>query len=136
MGNTWKMKKVLSKKIIKIGGLSAFFTLIVIYIILGSKDLIFGVRIRNVNLAVPEALLVENSTSKASGTKFNIIKLTGNAKNAVDLILNGREISVDKQGNFSETIALLSGYNIISIKARDKFEYVDEKNYKLMLKNE
>lgn len=106
-----------TKKIIKVVGFFAFFILITVYTILGSKDLIFGVRIRNVNLAVPEA---------------NIIKLTGNAKNAVNLTLNGREISVDKQGNFSETIALLSGYNIISIKAKDKFEYVDEKNYQIM----
>lgn len=121
-----------AKKIIKIGGLFIFFILIAIYAIIGSKDLIFGVKIKNVNLAVPEALLVENSTNKASGTKSNIIKLTGNARNAINLILNGREISVDKEGNFSETIALLSGYNIISIKAKDKFEYVDEKDYKLM----
>lgn len=125
-----------AKKIIKIAGFSAFFILIAVYTILGSKDLIFGVKIRNVNMAVPEALLMEDSISKASGTESNIMKLTGNAKNAINLTLNGREISVDKQGNFSETIALLSGYNIISIKARDKFKYVDEKNYKLMLKNE
>ncbi|MFH1200828.1 MAG: hypothetical protein V1484_00660 [bacterium] len=62
----------------------------------------------------------------------NIIKLTGIAKNAINLTLNGREISVDQSGNFSETIALLSGYNIIDIKAKDKFGYVDEKNYKLI----
>jgi len=62
----------------------------------------------------------------------NIIKITGNAKNAINLTLNGREISVDQAGNFNETIALLPGYNIISIIAKDKFGYVDEKNYKLI----
>lgn len=109
-----------TKKIIKIAGFSIFFILIIIYAILGSKDLIFGVKIKNVNLV--DGATVTN----------NIIDLTGNAKNAVKLTLNGREISVDKQGNFNETIVLLLGYNIINIKAEDKFSYVDEKNYKLM----
>lgn len=120
-----KMKKILSKKIIKIIGLFIFFILIIIYIILRSKDLIFGVKIKNVNL---------NNLPAQSGATVtdNIVKLTGNAKNAIDLTLDGRKISVDEQGNFSETIVLLSGYNIINIKAEDKFSYVDEKNYKIM----
>lgn len=113
-----------AKRIVKIAGLSVFFILIIIYAFFVSRDLIFGVKIKNVNL-VDGATVTEN-----------VIKITGNAKNAINLILNGREISVDQQGNFDETIALLPGYNIINIKARDKFEYVDEKNYKLMYKAE
>ncbi|MFA5932202.1 MAG: hypothetical protein WC793_02385 [Candidatus Paceibacterota bacterium] len=109
-----------AKKIVKIVGLSVFFLLIAIFAFFGSKDLIFGVKIRNVNL-------VDGST-----VTDNIVKLTGNAKNAIELTLDGREISVDQGGNFNETIALLPGYNIINIKAKDKFGYVDEKNYKLM----
>jgi len=116
------MEKMLSKKILKVVGFFIFFILIVIYAILGSKDLIWGVKIKNVNL-VDGVTVTEN-----------IIQLTGNAKNAVNLTLNGREISVDQSGNFNETIALLEGYNIINIKARDKFGYVDEKNYKLIYK--
>jgi hypothetical protein len=117
-----KMEKMLSKKIIKIIGFSVFFILIVIYVIWGSKDLIFGVKIKNVNLI--DGTTVTN----------NIINLIGNAKNAIELTLNGRKISVNDQGDFSETIALLSGYNIINIKAEDKFGYIDEKNYKIMYK--
>ncbi len=94
--------------------------LIIIYVIWGSKDLIFGVKIKNVNL-------VDGAT-----VTDNIVKLTGNAKNAIDLTLNGRKISVDEQGSFNETIALLYGYNIINIKAEDKFGYVDEKNYHII----
>ena len=37
------------KKIVKIGGLSIFFLLIIIYAFFRSKDLIFGVKIRNVD---------------------------------------------------------------------------------------
>ena len=108
------------KKILQIASFAIFFLLIMIYAFFISKDLIFGVKIKNVNL-----------TDGATVTD-NVIKLAGNAKNAIFLSLDGREISVDQQGNFNETIALLPGYNIINIKARDKFGYTDEKNYKLM----
>ncbi len=109
-----------AKKIVKIAGLSIFFILIATFAFFGSKDLIFGVKIKNVNL-------VDGST-----VTDNIVKLNGNARNAIKLTLDGREISVDQSGNFNETIALLPGYNIINIKAKDKFGYVDEKNYKLI----
>jgi len=101
-----------AKKIVKIAGLSVFFILIIVYAFFVSRDLIFGVSIKNVNL-VDGATVTEN---------------------AINLILDGREISVDQVGNFDETIALLLGYNIINIKAQDKFGYIDEKNYKLIYK--
>ena len=75
-------------------GLSVFFILIIIYAFFKSKDLIFGVKIKNVNLT--------DGTTVTS----DVIKLTGNAKNAINLTLNGRKISIDQLGNFNETIAL------------------------------
>ena len=109
-----------AKKIAKIACLSVFFILIVVYAFFRSHDLIFGVKIRNVNL-------IDGATVSES-----VMEVTGNAKNAIKLTLNGREISINQQGDFSETIALLEGYNIINIKAEDKFGYMDEKNYKLI----
>jgi hypothetical protein len=109
-----------AKKILKIATLAVFFLFIIIYAFLRSKDLIFGVKIKNVNI-IDGAKLTKN-----------IMEVTGNAKNAISLDLNGREISVDKEGNFDETIVLLPGYNIIDIKAKDKFGNMDEKNYKLI----
>lgn len=108
------------KKIIKITGLSVFFIFIIVYALFVSKDLIFGVKIKNVNLK--------------NGDIFteSVQKITGNARNAINLTLNGREISINQAGDFNETIALLSGYNIINLRAQDKFGYIDEKNYKLM----
>jgi hypothetical protein len=108
------------KKLVKIAGFATFFILIIIYAFFRSRDLIFGVKIKNVN-SVDGAMV-----------KANVINLTGNAKNAIHVVLDGREVSVDQGGNFNETIALLPGYNIINIKAQDKFGYTDEKNYKLM----
>jgi hypothetical protein len=111
------------KKIIKFAAISLFFIFIIIYAFFRSKELIFGVKIKNVNI-MDNSMVTEN-----------VIKVTGNAKNAINLTLNDREISIDQGGNFEETIALLPGYNIISIKAEDKFGNNDEKNYKLIYKN-
>lgn len=108
------------KKMIKIGSFSLFFILIFIYAFFISKDLIFGVKIKNVSIA------------DGATVRENTVKVNGNAKNAINLILDGREISVDQGGNFSETIALSPGYNVINIRAKDKFGDIDEKNYKLI----
>ncbi len=109
-----------SKKILRIILLSAFLFFIIVYAFFISKNVVWGVKITDVNII--------------DGTKMidNVIKITGNAKNAVNLTLNDRVISVDQKGNFDETITLLSGYNVISIKARDEFGNSDEKNYKLI----
>jgi hypothetical protein len=113
------------KKIVKISGLSLFFILIIIYAFFRSKDLILGVKIRNVD--------IDGSPIKSGATiTDNTIEVTGVARNAIFLSLDGREISVDQQGDFDETIALLPGYNIMNIKAQDKFGHTDEKNYQLM----
>ncbi len=111
-----------AKKIVKIGGLCVFFILIVTFGFFGAKNLILGVKITNVNI-----------TDGATVTE-PVLHITGNAKNAIHLLLNGREISIDQSGNFNETIALLPGYNVIDIRAQDKFNHVDDKNYKLIYK--
>lgn len=112
------------KKILKIIILSSFFLFIIIYAYFRSSDLIWGVKIKDVNII--------------DGTKVteSVINITGNAKNAINLTLNGREISIDRGGNFNETIAFLPGYNIVSLKALDKFGNTDEKDYKIIYEEE
>lgn len=115
------MIKTDAKKLVKIISISIFLLFIVVYSFFVSKDLIFGVKIKNVSII--DGVKVTDS----------VVKITGNARNARNLTLDDREISIDQKGNFDETIALLPGYNIINIKAKDKFGNSDEKNYKLML---
>ncbi len=109
-----------AKKILKISLVSLLFILIATFAFFNSRNLIFGVKIKNVNIT--DNMKVSDS----------ILKITGIAKNAVKLTLNGREISIDQGGNFNETLVLLSGYNVVNIKAQDKFGHVDEKNYQLI----
>ena len=113
-----------ARTLFKIASVSLLFLFIAVYAFFTSRNLIFGVKIKNVNIVdgakVPDSVIV----------------VSGNAKNAIHLTLNGREISLDLGGNFSESMALAEGYNLIDIKAEDKFGYHDEKIYKLIeLKN-
>ncbi len=61
-----------------------------------------------------------------------LVKVLGKAKNATYISLNGREIFIDKDGNFTENIALLPGLSVITLSAEDKFGHVDEKKLEVM----
>ncbi len=112
--------KTNAKQILQIASFVVFFIFIIVYVLFRSRDLILGVKIKDVNIINGEKITE------------SIVEVAGNTKRATKLILNGREISIDQSGNWSETIALLVGYNVITIKAEDKFGYMDEKNYKIM----
>jgi hypothetical protein len=49
------------------------------------------------------------------------ITLHGTAYNIVKLTLNGREITTDKDGLFSEQLVLEKGYSITTLEAYDRF---------------
>ena len=68
----------------------------------------------------PQFTLLEPS----SGTMFeeSLIEIKGTVLRVSDITLNGDPIFIDEEGNFSETILLLPGQNIITLEAQDKFE--------------
>ncbi|MCX6753812.1 MAG: hypothetical protein NTV03_02020 [Candidatus Nomurabacteria bacterium] len=60
--------------------------------------------------------------------------ISGKAQNATYISLNGREIYIDKDGSFSEKIALIPGFSVITIDAMDKFGKSKEKTFQLVYK--
>lgn len=54
-------------------------------------------------------------------TSTSYTKIKGKATNIASLFLNGRQIFSDKEGNFEEGLLLTKGYNIIEVRANDKF---------------
>ena len=69
-----------------------------------------------------------------NGNTSTLTQVKGNAKNAKYLSLNGREIFIDKEGNFSETIALIPGLSVVTLNAEDKFGKYAEKKFEVMYK--
>jgi len=62
----------------------------------------------------------------------NLVTIKGIAKKATLLSLNGREIFIDKEGNFSEQVSPLPGYSVITLNAKDKFGKTAEKKFVLV----
>lgn len=47
--------------------------------------------------------------------------IEGNARNIVNITLNGRQIYTDKDGNFKEALVLENGYTIATLRAQDRY---------------
>jgi hypothetical protein len=60
-------------------------------------------------------------------------KVKGQALNVSSLSLNGRQIFTDENGNFSESLLLARGYNIIELTAQDKFGRVRKEKREVIL---
>lgn len=68
---------------------------------------------------VVSGVKINAEITNSDGKSFS--NVSGFAKNATLLVLNGREISVDKNGAFDEAIALPDGYSVVTLEARDQF---------------
>lgn len=64
----------------------------------------------------------------------SLININGTAKNISKLFLNGRQIFTDEKGSFNEELLLSLGYNIIEIKAEDKFDREIKKTLRVIYK--
>lgn len=103
-------------------GLSVFLFLVIsVYAFTQMHQIIYGVQIK------------ANIESYSESTHLS--RISGTAKNATYLTLNGREISIDKNGVFTEEVALPSGLSVITFEAKDKFENIIEKTLKIYTVN-
>lgn len=62
----------------------------------------------------------------------SLILVSGKAEKATHLVLNGREIFIDKDGNFSEVVGLIPGFSVITLNAEDKFGKTAEKKFEIV----
>lgn len=65
--------------------------------------------------------------------KDPLIEIKGSAYNIKEISLDDRPIYIDEKGNFNEKLLLFPGYNIIRLKAGDKFGKVTEKTLEVIL---
>jgi len=62
----------------------------------------------------------------------SLTTIKGTASKATYISLNGREIFIDKSGNFSESIVVLPGFSVVTLSARDKFGKTAEKKFEVI----
>lgn len=78
-----------------------------------------------------EGVKIEARIEQKDTSSLALIK--GVAAKATYITLNGREIFIDKNGNFSESIAMLPGFSIVTLNARDKFGKTAEKKFEVVI---
>ena len=110
------------KMIMKVFIISVFVLAIVGYGLFQANKLISGPQI---SIASP---------SSGATVSDGAVDISGVAKNIAAISLDDRPIFIDESGNFKEKLMLYPGYNIITLKAQDKFGAVIEKKVDLIYK--
>ena len=103
------MRKIIGKltlATILISTLGACFLGLVLYNI---KDVLFGTP------------LTVNTIADGSTVTNAFLPITGSAVHADQISINGRELGVDQQGDFTDGVILSPGYNIVEVTATDRF---------------
>ena len=88
-------------------GLALFFVVIIGYGIYEGKGLLLGPNI--------------DISSQVSTSHDPFVKIEGRAERIASLSMNGKDIPVTENGNFSEPFLLASGDNRILLEAKDKY---------------
>ena len=73
---------------------------------------------------------LEAKIERSDNSPVAVVK--GKAQNATYISLNGREINIDKDGSFSEPVALIPGLSVITIDTQDKFGKDKEKKFQVV----
>ena len=76
---------------------------------------------------------IETPVSGSTLTE-STVTVTGSAQNVATITLNGSPIFVDSQGQFSQKLLLFEGYNILTVRAEDRFGKKVEKTLELVYK--
>ena len=93
---------------------------IVGYAIFASRDYLRG----------PQITIIEPSDGAIMSTSSLPIK--GQVKRVRTLLLNGRSIVMDEEGNWSEIILIYPGPNTITLEASDRFKHTTSKTLIVM----
>jgi hypothetical protein len=64
----------------------------------------------------------------------SLVEIKGTTNNISFLTLNDNKIFTDESGNFTEKILLSSGYNVMTVEAKDRFGRKITKTLQLMYK--
>lgn len=124
----WKTRQKKQKKMqfkFEKGFNIRFFVIIVSFVLL----VFYGIfNARNLILGPTVDIFYPNTNTE---TDNNVIEIKGRTRNAAFISLNEKPIFVDTDGLFQEKLLLYPGFNIIQIKARDRFKNEIQENIKI-----
>ena len=96
--------------------------------------IIFGYGLFEIwNYATGPKIIVSSPANGVSVSE-SYINIVGQAKNSKVITLDDRPIVVDQAGNFNEKVLLSYGYNILVLKAEDRFGQKTEQELQIVYK--
>jgi len=95
--------------------------------------LVFGFVFGNMrDLLLGSPLSVKTASNGATLTD-GFLPISGNARHARIVLINGRSVAIDREGNFVDGVILSPGYNVVEIALKDQFGKEKVKTYHLVL---
>lgn len=111
-----------TRRWIKISLISISILFIVGYAFYEVQKIVYGPRI------------IINTPKDGSLVSQSLIDVSGITQNIKEISLNDKKIFIDETGNFSEKVLLSYGYNVLTLKASDKFDRKIEKTLEVIYK--
>ncbi len=78
--------------------------------------------------------IIVSSPANGSAISESLINIEGKGLNINNITLNDRAIDMNEAGNFKEEILLSYGYNVLELKAYDRFGKETEQKLELVYK--
>lgn len=78
--------------------------------------------------------IVLTTPQNGAAVSESLISIEGQGKNIKEITLNDRPIVTDEAGNFKEKILLSYGYNVLELKAHDRFGKTTEQELQIVYK--
>ena len=94
---------------------------------------VFGFVLGNMRDLLFGAPLTITTASNGATLTDGYLPVSGKATHARDVRINGRLVTIDREGNFSDAVLLSPGYNVITVASRDQFGKEAVKTYHLVL---
>ncbi len=94
---------------------------------------VFGLVAYNVRDLVFGTPLSISTTTDGATLATPFLPISGIARHARELLINGREVAVDPKGNFTDEVLLSPGYNIVEVAFKDQFGKQKVKMYHVVV---
>lgn len=109
----------LSTALLGIGGIAVLG-----FVSFNMRDILFGTP------------LVIHTAQDGDTLSEEFLPVTGKARHAETVRINGRNVFTDRDGNFADGVILSPGYNVVEVTLRDQFGKERVKTYRLVLEEQ
>lgn len=116
--------EITAKKVLSAGIIILLSVLILAYALFRSRDLLFGIRLTT-------AGITDGMTATVP-----ILDFSGVARHANGITVDGKTVALSEDGSWHDSLALLDGYNIVTVSATDKFGRTTTRSYRVYYKKQ